>query len=111
VRTPERYIDAVRAGRSPVGGEEVLSPDQATFEGLALGLRTSTGVPATMVPDDPDLDGLLERRHERAVLTMRGRLLANEVTLRIASHRPPSRGATGSSACRGATSAPVTWSE
>jgi oxygen-independent coproporphyrinogen-3 oxidase len=111
VHTPERYIGAIRAGRSPVAGEEVLSPDEAAFESLALALRTSTGVPASVVPHDPDLDGLLERGHERAVLTVRGRLLANEVTLRLATQRPWSRGAPGSSACRGAVSAPVTWSE
>jgi hypothetical protein len=40
-------------------------------------------VPASVVPDDPDLDGLLERRGDRAVLTLRGRLLANEVTTRL----------------------------
>jgi hypothetical protein len=36
-----------------------------------------------VVPDDPDLEGLLERRGDRAVLTVRGRLLANEVTVRL----------------------------
>ena len=84
MRTPERYIEAVRAGRSPrTAGEEVLTDEQSAFEGLALALRTSVGVPASVVPDDPDLDGLLERRRDRAVLTVRGRLLANEVTVRL----------------------------
>ena len=83
VRTPERYIGAVRAGRSPVAGEEVLSESQRIFEGLALALRTSGGVPASVVPDDPDLDPLLDRRGERAVLSVRGRLLANEVSVRL----------------------------
>ena len=83
IRTPERYIEAVRAGRPTTAAGEVLSDEQATFEGLALALRTSVGVPASVVPDDPDLDGLLERRGDRAVLSLRGRLLANEVTVRL----------------------------
>ncbi|HUY23567.1 MAG TPA: radical SAM family heme chaperone HemW [Acidimicrobiales bacterium] len=82
-RTPERYIEAVRAGRRATAGDEVLSEGQRAFEGLALALRTSAGVPASAVPDDPDLDGLVERRGDRAVLTVRGRLLANEVTVRL----------------------------
>ncbi len=84
VRTPERYIEAVRAGRPATAADEVLTDEQVAFEGLALALRTSVGVPATVVPDDPDLDGLFERRGDRAVLTVRGRLLANEVTVRLA---------------------------
>jgi putative oxygen-independent coproporphyrinogen III oxidase len=83
VRTPERYIEAVRAGRPTTAADEVLTDEQATFEGLALALRTSVGVPASVVPDDPDLEGLLECRGDRAVLSLRGRLLANEVTVRL----------------------------
>jgi putative oxygen-independent coproporphyrinogen III oxidase len=83
IRTPERYIEAVRAGRSATAADEVLTDEQMAFEGLALALRTSVGVPASVVPDDPDLEGLVERRGSRAVLTVRGRLLANEVTVRL----------------------------
>ena len=83
IRTPERYIEAVRAGASATAADEVLTDEQLAFEGLALALRTSVGVPASVVPDDPDLDGLVERRGDRAVLTVRGRLLANEVTVRL----------------------------
>jgi hypothetical protein len=36
-----------------------------------------------VVPDDPDLAGLVARHGDRAVLTVRGRLLANEVTVRL----------------------------
>jgi hypothetical protein len=45
-------------------------------------------VPASVVPDDPDLDGLLEQIDDRAVLTVRGRLLANEVTVRLQTRAP-----------------------
>ena len=89
VRKPERYIAAVAAGESPVAAEEALDPAQRRAEALQLALRTSTGVPWSAVP--PDLGdpaglgglGLLERHGERAVLTVRGRLLANEVAVRL----------------------------
>jgi oxygen-independent coproporphyrinogen-3 oxidase len=83
IRTPERYIAAVDGGRSPTAAEEVLSSDERNFESLALALRTSTGVPEEAVPDDPDLGPLIERRLGRAVLTVSGRLLANEITTRL----------------------------
>jgi hypothetical protein len=66
-----------------MAGEEVLSDEERLFEGLALSLRTWRGVPASVVPDDPDLGHLIERRHGRAVLTREGRLLANAVTTRL----------------------------
>ncbi|HXQ61974.1 MAG TPA: radical SAM family heme chaperone HemW [Acidimicrobiales bacterium] len=83
IRTPERYIAAVRAGRPTTAGEEVLSADQRVFESLALALRTSGGVPASVMPDEPDLAPLVARADGRAVLTVAGRLLANEVTQRL----------------------------
>ena len=68
-----------RTGRT-VAGEEVLDAPRRAFEALALGLRTSAGVPLDALPDHPDLDGLVDRSSGRAVLTVRGRLLANAVT-------------------------------
>jgi hypothetical protein len=43
------------------------------------------GVP-TGALDADELEGLVEQRGDRLVLTLRGRLLANEVALRL---RPP----------------------
>ena len=80
VRTPERYIDAVRAGRPTEAAAEELDDDARREERLQLALRTRAGVPATALDD---LDGLVERDGDRAVLTPRGRLLANEVSLRL----------------------------
>jgi putative oxygen-independent coproporphyrinogen III oxidase len=82
VRTPERYIARIEAGASPVAGEEVLDGSQRRAERLQLGLRTATGVPAETLPPD-GLDALVERRGDRAVLTVAGRLLANEVALQL----------------------------
>jgi oxygen-independent coproporphyrinogen-3 oxidase len=83
IRTPDRYVATVGSGRRPVAGEEILSPEQRRFEALVLQLRTRSGVDRSALPDDPDLAGLVRRRGDRAVLTVRGRLLANQVTARL----------------------------
>jgi putative oxygen-independent coproporphyrinogen III oxidase len=85
VRTPDRYIEAVAAGRSPEAGREVLTESQREFEALSLSLRTRRGAPWEAITDPDELAGLVTRQGERAVLTVRGRLLANEVTARIGS--------------------------
>jgi oxygen-independent coproporphyrinogen-3 oxidase len=84
VRTPERYIDAVDNQRSAEAGSEHLDDEGRALEGLQLALRTAEGVPALALPTDVDLDGLLARSDgDRVVLTIKGRLLANEVALRL----------------------------
>jgi putative oxygen-independent coproporphyrinogen III oxidase len=90
VRTPERYVDALERGRAPEAGREELTADERAFEALTLALRTRRGVPWVSVHDalrdhaDADvLEGLVVREEDRAVLTLRGRLLANEVSARV----------------------------
>lgn len=85
VRTPERYIEAVARGRRPVAAGERLDPAARRLEALQLALRTRRGVPLGAIPADDreELDGLIEVRGDRARLTRKGRLLANEVALRL----------------------------
>jgi oxygen-independent coproporphyrinogen-3 oxidase len=83
VRTPQRYLRAVASGRSPAAGEEWLDDDARALERAQLALRTATGVPASALPEDPDLDGLVTSHDGRAVLTLAGRLLEREVALRL----------------------------
>lgn len=83
VRTPERYLALVDAGEATMAAEEVLDPEDRRLEGLQLALRTRAGVPVTTVPEDDDLHGLVERSDGRATLTLAGRLLANEVAVRL----------------------------
>jgi putative oxygen-independent coproporphyrinogen III oxidase len=94
VRTPERYVDAVEQGHSPESGREELTEGQRHFEALTLALRTRRGVPWDALGDtggddlvdlDGALEGLVVREGDRAVLTVLGRLLANEVSARIGS--------------------------
>jgi oxygen-independent coproporphyrinogen-3 oxidase len=88
VRTPERFVTAISSGGSPVAGEEQLGPAERELEALELSIRTREGVDAAALPDDDATSGLVERLAGRAVLTRRGRLLANEVACRL---RAPAR--------------------
>ncbi|MGH8987897.1 MAG: radical SAM family heme chaperone HemW [Acidimicrobiales bacterium] len=80
VRTPERYVAAIEAGRSPVAGEERVEGDGRELERLMLSLRTPAGVPEAALGEADELDGLVVREGGRAVLTVRGRLMANAVS-------------------------------
>jgi len=85
LRTPDRYLDAVRAGATVEAADERLGPDERALEALQLSLRTRHGVPRTALDVD-DLPALVEPHPddpERLVLTIEGRLLANEVALRL----------------------------
>ena len=71
-------------GKTPIAGEELLDDDSRLFEAAALALRTARGVPWEWI----DHDGLcalesrgpfVERRDGWAVLTLQGRLFANQV--------------------------------
>jgi oxygen-independent coproporphyrinogen-3 oxidase len=85
LRTPERYIEAVEAGGSTEAASEALDDDTRRIEGLQLALRMRGGVPDDSLGADDiaDLDGLVERTGGRIRLTRAGRLLANEVAIRL----------------------------
>jgi putative oxygen-independent coproporphyrinogen III oxidase len=82
VRTPERYIALAAAGEPTEAAGEDLDDATRRIEGLQLSLRTSDGVPADVL-DATDLDGLIEPFGQRVRLTRAGRLLANEVAMRL----------------------------
>jgi oxygen-independent coproporphyrinogen-3 oxidase len=82
VRTPERYIAAVQSGQPTEAAGETLDADTRRAEALQLSLRTTAGVPHDSLDGD-ELTGLVERSGDRWVLTRQGRLLANEVAVRL----------------------------
>jgi putative oxygen-independent coproporphyrinogen III oxidase len=87
VRTPERYIAAIRAEASPEAGEELLDETTRAEEALLLRVRTRSGVPipehaATLVAELVR-EGLVEPGSNGLILTRRGRLLASDVTARL----------------------------
>lgn len=85
VRTPDRYVDLVERGDSVEAAGESLNAQARHLEGLHLALRTRFGVPSSAFdPADLELlEGLVEHDGGRVMLTRSGRLLANEVSLRV----------------------------
>jgi oxygen-independent coproporphyrinogen-3 oxidase len=85
LRTPDRYVEAVTSGATVEAADERLGDAERALEALQLSLRTRAGVPHTAL-DIRELPGLLAPHPddpERLVLTVEGRLLANEVALRL----------------------------
>ncbi len=78
--------------RSPPGGSESLAPDDVAGEAMILALRTRDGIPAGATADVgvasalhwAEENRLLEARSRgRLVLSLRGRLLSNELFARL----------------------------
>ena len=82
VRTPDRYIELVRAGAPVEAAGETLDTPTREFERLELMLRMRDGVPIDAL-DGEQLPGLVERQDDRWVLTRHGRLMANAVSLHL----------------------------
>lgn len=90
VRTPERYIRCIEEGRPAEAAAETLDDATRRLEGLELALRTRRGVPMAALDAGEELIrmGLIGAAGDHAVLTRRGRLLANEVSLRLRDGAP-----------------------
>jgi oxygen-independent coproporphyrinogen-3 oxidase len=88
VRTPERYIAAIERGDPVEASAETLDGPTRRHEGLQLALRTRDGVERHAFESSTleMLDGLVVAHPDdetRVVLTRAGRLMANEVSLRL----------------------------
>jgi putative oxygen-independent coproporphyrinogen III oxidase len=86
VKHPARYAAQVAAGVSPGAGREILTERERHVEEVMLRLRLAEGLPLASLDDhgraaaDRAASGrLLEIIDGRAVLTLRGRLLADAV--------------------------------
>ena len=89
VRHPSAYTDRLDADTSPAQAREVLTDEDRRVERVLLEVRLRSGLPLTLLRAaglDASRrqveDGLLEvgpHREGRAVLTLRGRLLADAV--------------------------------
>ncbi|HJQ47869.1 MAG TPA: radical SAM family heme chaperone HemW [Amycolatopsis sp.] len=94
VKHPARYASLLSAGESPEHGREVLTADDVHLERIMLELRLAEGLPLDALDTDGTreastaaTEGLLDLaalRGGRAVLTDRGRLLADAVVRRLA---------------------------
>lgn len=83
VRTPERYIRQIGAGADPIAADDVVDAPARRLEAAQLALRTRRGVPREHLAVDPLIEHLVTLEGDRWVLTVEGRLLANEVALRL----------------------------
>lgn len=98
LRHPAKWIQSLRAGHRPVDGQEIITGDSARLEKLLLNLRLRQGLDlgeyarefgvdaAALLREAHELagEGLLTSGAGRAVLTRRGRLLADTVIQRLA---------------------------
>ena len=94
VRTPDRYIALVEAGDSPRGGEELVAQSAQRFEAESLALRTRRGVPREAFDSLDEIAHLISVTHDTVTLRPEGRLLANQVIVRLRSSNY--KGASGS---------------
>jgi putative oxygen-independent coproporphyrinogen III oxidase len=85
VRTPDRYIAMVTSGEKPLGGEESLDESTQDFERQSLALRTRRGVPVEAFDSLDEIAHLIRVNEGRVTLAPSGRLLANQVIVRLRS--------------------------
>jgi putative oxygen-independent coproporphyrinogen III oxidase len=85
VRTPERYLAMVEAGERPLGGEERLDLSTQNFERDSLALRTRRGVPVEAFDSLEEIAHLVHVENGTVTLAPEGRLLANQVIVRLRS--------------------------
>ncbi len=95
VKHPARYAAVLAAGESPRAGDEELTEDERHTERVMLRLRLAEGLPLDLLDGPgraalaPAVDGgLLHLRGDRAVLTRRGRLLADAVVHALLAGAP-----------------------
>ena len=81
-QAPSAGSAAGQAGESTEAAGETLDDETRRIEGLQLALRMTDGVPSAAL-DIEGLDGLVETDGQRVRLTRNGRLLANEVSMRL----------------------------
>ncbi len=85
VRTPDRYVALIREGERPLGGEEILDEPTRDFERDSLALRTRRGVPVEAFDSLDEIAHLVAVEEGRVTLAPQGRLLANQVIIRLKS--------------------------
>jgi oxygen-independent coproporphyrinogen-3 oxidase len=85
VRTPDRYVELLRKGQSPLGGEEFLDESTQRFEEESLALRTSRGAPLEAFDSLDEIAHLVRVQDGRVILTPKARLVANQVIVRLRS--------------------------
>ncbi|MHB9072678.1 MAG: radical SAM family heme chaperone HemW [Desulfobaccales bacterium] len=88
----EQYCASLSAGRTPVAGQEILTPEQIRLETLCLGFRTKDGVPLSTLREHPQgkatlaelvQSGLVQVDGGRVTATAEGLVVADSLPLRF----------------------------
>jgi len=87
----EKYLAAIRKGKSPVNFKEKLTPEQRAEERLLLGLRLAEGIDYNIIKDVVNeenceklkSEGYITRKLNNIVLTDKGFLVADDVIVRL----------------------------
>jgi oxygen-independent coproporphyrinogen-3 oxidase len=85
VRTPNRYIEMLAKGVAPLGGSEDVDERARRFERESLALRTRRGVSREAFDDVTDFGDLVEIDGDVVRLSVKGRLVANQIIVRLKS--------------------------
>lgn len=96
LKHPKTYLDALVEGKSPAAGNEFLSEDDKATESVMLRIRMREGVALSAFTNAQRavLDGFYQRglflaeqwRSGRGVLSLEGRLLADQIVREVLSH-------------------------
>ena len=81
----DRYLQKISAQQSVESSMELLTAEQRSFEQLQLAIRMKTGVPRRYFSDSllEELTEFLEIENDMVRLNPNGRLMANELSLRM----------------------------
>jgi len=84
------YIECASSGQDAVEGFEDLTDEQIVMEKVLFGLRMNEGIPISMLPSDRQKlvdewinDGLLELHDQKLKTTNKGRLVLDELSVRL----------------------------
>ena len=92
VRSVRKYCEALKKGEFPVAGREELTREQMDLETIYLGLRTREGAPLDLLLKNPRnrnridrmlCDSLASVSDDRLVLTRKGMVVADRLTLSL----------------------------
>jgi coproporphyrinogen III oxidase-like Fe-S oxidoreductase len=75
----------VQSGQKPLGGEEILDEETKEFERDSLALRTRRGVAVEAFDSLDEIAHLIKVESGQVTLAPEGRLLANQVIVRLRS--------------------------
>jgi len=93
VSSVDVYISMISRGEKPVLDSEELDKEDILLEKIALGLRTSEGIPLSLICDNSDFiedlikNGIAKKEKNRFILLPEGMLLTDEIVVKLIQKR------------------------